>query len=111
MYEYKALVKAVYDGDTVTVDIDLGLCSWLHDQKLRLYGINAPELRGPERPAGLVARDWLRERILNKEVTIKTYKDQTEKYGRWLADIWLEGEHLSINDQLLNENLAKEYLP
>jgi endonuclease YncB( thermonuclease family) len=43
LYFYKAEVRDVHDGDTVTADIDLGFSTWLHDQKLRLYGINAPE--------------------------------------------------------------------
>lgn len=111
MYEYRAYVKAVYDGDTITVDVDLGLNTWLHDQKLRLYGINAPELRGDDRSAGLVVRDWLRERILGKTVTIKTYKDKTEKYGRWLADVWVKGDRMSINDQLLDADMVVAYLP
>ncbi len=46
LYNYKAVVKSVYDGDTCTVDIDLGLGTWVHGEKLRLYRINAPEVRG-----------------------------------------------------------------
>ncbi|MDD5395350.1 MAG: thermonuclease family protein [Thiothrix sp.] len=111
MYEYTAIVREVYDGDTVTVDVDLGLCTWLHGQKLRLYGINAPEMRGEQRAAGTVTRDWLRSQILGKTVTIKTYKDQTEKYGRWLADVWAEGQRVSVNEQMVNNGLAVSYLP
>ena len=48
-YLYKATVTEVYDGDTITVDIDLGLNVWLKDQTLRLLGIDTPELRGEER--------------------------------------------------------------
>lgn len=42
MYEYRAFVRKVYDGDTITVDIDLGFEVLLKNQKLRLYGINTP---------------------------------------------------------------------
>ena len=45
-YLYKAFVTDVYDGDTITVDIDLGFWTTLHKQKIRLYGINTPELKG-----------------------------------------------------------------
>ena len=49
MYEYKATVTAVYDADTITVDVDLGFRSHLKKIKLRLFGINAPEVRGIEK--------------------------------------------------------------
>lgn len=108
MYEYKAVVKEVYDGDTVTVDIDLGLNTWLRDQKLRLLGINAPELKGESRTEGMKARDFLSEHVLNKEITIRTQKDRTEKFGRWLATL-LVGE-LNINQLMLEHGHAVEYM-
>jgi micrococcal nuclease len=104
-YLYDAMVTDVYDGDTVTVDIDLGLCIWVRGEKLRLHRINAPELRGDERPDGLVSRDWLREQILNKCVVIETIRDKKGKYGRYLAEIWL-GD-VNVNDALVNEGLAQ----
>lgn len=107
MYEYKAFVRKVYDGDTITVDIDLGFDVILKAQKIRLSRINAPELRGENRPAGLKSRDALRSRIGNKWVMIKTEKDKKGKYGRWLADIFLEKEN--INDWLMTEGFASEY--
>ena len=45
-FHYRATVTSVYDGDTCTVDLDLGLSITLHKQKIRLHRINAPELRG-----------------------------------------------------------------
>jgi micrococcal nuclease len=107
MYEYRAFVRKVYDGDTVTVDIDLGFDVVLKAQKIRLIKINAPEVRGKERPEGLKSRDALRAKVGNKWVKIKTQKDKKGKYGRWLGEIWLEEE--CINDWLLNEGFAKEY--
>ena len=49
MFEYRAHIIKVYDGDTVTADIDLGFNVILKKQKLRLIGIDAPEIRGAER--------------------------------------------------------------
>ena len=83
MYEYRAFVRKIYDGDTITVDIDLGFDVVLKDQKIRLVRINAPEVRGKERPEGLKSRDALRSKIGNKWVKIKTQKDkntQTKAY-------------------------------
>ena len=51
-YIYKAEVVSVYDGDTITVDIDLGFNVVLRKQKIRLGGINTPEIRGEEREEG-----------------------------------------------------------
>ena len=107
MYEYRAFVRKVYDGDTITVDIDLGFDVILKDQKIRLVRINAPEVRGKERPEGLKSRDALRSKVGNRWVKIKTQKDKKGKYGRWLGEIWLED--LCINDWLLSEGHAVEY--
>jgi micrococcal nuclease len=110
LYHYKAIVTAVYDGDTCTVDIDLGLSTWIRGEKLRLYGINAPELTGKERPEGLKSRDFLKSKIDGKEITIETIKDKREKYGRYLAEIWIKdkkGSLININDLLVSEGFAK----
>jgi len=112
MYEYRALVTEVYDGDTITVDIDLGLGVWKQGEKLRLYGINAPELRGPEREDALKSRDWLREQILWKRVVVRTIKDKKGKFGRYLANVYLkETDSIFINKQIVEAGHAvyKEY--
>ncbi len=107
MYEYRAYVSRVYDGDTITVDIDLGFGIVFKSQKIRLVRINAPEIRGDERQTGLVSRDALRDKIGNKWVTIKTSKDKKGKYGRWLGEVWIE--NVCVNDWLISEGLAKVY--
>ncbi len=107
MYEYKATVTKVYDGDTITVDFDLGFGIILKKQKIRLLGINTPEVRGSEKPQGIISRDALRQRILGKVVTIKTSKDKKGKYGRWLGEVFVEDEN--INQWLITEGYAKEY--
>lgn len=117
MYEYKAIVTKIYDGDTITVDIDLGFGVWLKKQSIRLSGIDTPEIRGGEREDGLIARDILREWIpLGTEILLVTEKDKTGKYGRYLGEIYpndlvnmsdLFG--ISYNQRLLNEGLAEPY--
>lgn len=108
LYHYKATITSVYDGDTVTAEVDLGF--YVHvTEKLRLTGIDTPELRGSEREQGLISRDRLRELVLGKEVLIKTEKDKKGKYGRFLATIYLaEGDSfININQLLVNEGLAE----
>ena len=103
-YVYNANVTSIYDGDTITCDIDCGFGVLLIKQKIRLYGLNAPEVRGETREQGIVSRDKLRERILNKKITLKTIKDKKGKYGRYIAEIYLDTEN--INDWLVENNLA-----
>lgn len=113
-YTYRAEVVSVYDGDTVRVNIDqgFGLVNKGEDGNgvtLRLFGINAPELKGPESNEGILSRNYLRGLILNKKVIIKTYKDKREKYGRYLASIYLttpEGQ-IEINTQMVSAGHAK----
>lgn len=110
-YYYDAIVTGVYDGDSMTVDIDLGFGVWLKGQKIRLYGIDTPELRGEERECGLIVRDYVRDLILGNDIIVNTIKDKTGKYGRWLAVIYYDGGEgfVNLNEQLLLEGRAKPY--
>ena len=105
-YYYNAEIIKVYDGDTVTAVVDLGFDVKVK-MKLRLLGIDTPELRGDERPEGLVSRDYLRGMILDKNVLIETKKDKSGKYGRMLATIYLDD--LNINEHLIQEGYAEIY--
>ena len=108
MYNYKAKIIDVYDGDTVTAVVDLG---FLHSQemKLRLYGIDTPEIRGVEKVEGKKVRDLVRDLILDKEVEIHSYKDKQGKYGRYLATIIVDG--LDVNKWLVDNGHAQSYFP
>lgn len=79
LYKYNAKVVSVYDGDTIRVDIDLGLKTWIKNESIRLNRINAPEVRGSEKTKGLKSRDFLRKLILRKTIIIQTIKDQKGK--------------------------------
>ncbi|WP_299970189.1 hypothetical protein [uncultured Roseobacter sp.] len=68
LYEYKAKIVRVYDGDTVWADIDLGFNVTLNNEPLRLHRIDTPEVRGEEKERGLQIRDLLAARILDQEV-------------------------------------------
>lgn len=109
MYTYRARIIDVYDGDTVTASVDLGFHISIQI-KIRLKGINTPEIRGEERNVGLLSKVRLEELILNKEVTVKTQKDKQEKYGRWLGEIYLPNSEISVNQILVNEGFAKPYM-
>lgn len=109
MFEYVARVLEVIDGDTVDVSIDLGF-SVQHTIRVRLYGINTPETRTrnkEEKQKGLAAKARLKELVEGKFVNIKTQKDETEKFGRYLAEIYVDG--VNINQTLITEGHAKAY--
>ena len=107
-YHYKAEVLSIYDGDTMTVRVHLGLDVSIN-VTLRLRGINTPEVRGEERPKGLAARDYLRSLLLPMSVVyLETHKDKKGKYGRYVADVYKETPvgMLNINRHLVAQGHA-----
>lgn len=115
MYEYRVKkVTGVVDGDTIDVDIDLGF-SVSFSQRVRLAGIDTPESRTTdkaEKALGLEAKEYLKSKIKDaKEVIIKTEKpDSSEKYGRILGWLYVDGNTISINDQMIEDGYAWGYL-
>lgn len=111
MYEYKATVVSVYDGDTITVDIDLGFHITMR-RSVRLAEINAPEVKGSDKVLGQQSRDRLRELLpIGSITTLQTFKDGTEKYGRYLATV-INSEAVNVNARMVDEGFAefKDYL-
>lgn len=110
MYTYKAYVRSIYDGDTIRADIDLGFGVILADQSLRLLGLDTPEIRGEERPQGLIPRNFVVERIpVGSYITITTVKDRKEKFGRYLATVFYGDDMKNLNEELLQNGMAKPY--
>lgn len=110
MYEYSATVISVYDGDTITVSVDLGF-HISQVMPVRLARINCPEVRGDSATEGLAARDYLRSILpAGKRVTLVTYKDGKEKYGRYLADVYLAEPRVfnCVNDMLVSKGFARK---
>lgn len=104
MYQYQATVDRIIDGDTVRLTVDTGFHITFRDN-FRLAAINAPEL---DTAAGREARDLLATLLpLGSTVTINTSK--ADKYGRWLAEIFRQGEASSINQQLVRLGAALPY--
>lgn len=110
LYFYNAVVRSVYDGDTLRADIDLGFNIWMYNQNIRLFGIDAPEISGAERPAGLVSRQFVLDRIpVGSEIKILTVKDSKEKYGRYLATVFYGPGMTNLNEELLARGAARLY--
>jgi micrococcal nuclease len=110
MYEYNCKIVRVVDGDTVDVDIDLGFNHWLHNERIRLYGIDTPECRtrdAEEKKYGLMAKKFV-EQCLHKGGTYVLTTREKDKFGRYLGVIMLGGR-TSINAALVSEHLAVPY--
>ena len=102
-------VIKVYDGDSITIAAKLPFDnSLLYRFSVRLNGIDTPEIKGKnedEKEAAKNARDALSKLILNKHITLKNVDN--EKYGRVLADVYLDELH--INEWLVKEKYAVRY--
>lgn len=113
MYEYQATINRVIDGDTLEVSIDLGF-SLTATCLLRMFGINAPELHGKsaeESKSARAAKDYLESLVITKIVRVVTAKPK-EKYGRYLATVWLLGKGMqekSVNQMMVDAGHAKEW--
>jgi micrococcal nuclease len=115
MYEYYIRkVEKIVDGDTIDVLIDLGF-DILFQSRVRLAGIDTPESRTrdlAEKALGLESKEYLKNHLKDaKSVVIKTEKmNSTEKFGRILGWLYINGETVSVNDMMINDGYAWEYM-
>ena len=115
MYEYFVKeVKNVVDGDTIDVIIDLGF-DILFSSRVRLAGIDTPESRTTdkaEKALGLESKDYLKKHLKDaKSVVIKTEKmNSSEKFGRILGWLYVNGDTESVNDKMINDGYAWGYM-
>jgi micrococcal nuclease len=114
-YIYHATVLHVVDGDTVDLSVSLGF-DVHHRTRFRLAGINAPESHGPRAcDEGRAAKQYLADTLkVGTHVIVKTSRDRKEKYGRYLADVFLvdaSGNPLdrSVNDTMVDAGHATPY--
>jgi micrococcal nuclease len=115
MFEYYVKqVNKVVDGDTIDVVIDLGF-DISFTSRVRLAGIDTPESRTrdlAEKALGLESKKYLADRIkAAKNVVIRTEKiNSSEKFGRILGWLYLDGENNSINHEMIEKGYAWGYL-
>jgi len=111
MYQYKAKVERVVDGDTVDLVIDLGFKITTH-QRIRLAHINTPETYSVKKDSeeykkGMASKEFVEKRLAanNYEVIIETTK-LTGKYGRYIGTIRLADSEVSLNKELVDKGFA-----
>lgn len=109
MYEYKGTVVNVVDGDTIDVMVDLGFKTY-KEVRIRLKDIDTPEIYRPscneELEHGRKAKEYVQYEVLDRTVTVQTYKDKTGKYGRYIASVFYYDRLGAIRSlsQVLKEN-------
>lgn len=115
MYEYYVRkVENVVDGDTIDVLIDLGF-DILFQSRVRLAGIDTPESRTKdlkEKALGIESKEYLKKHLKDaKSVVIKTEKmNSSEKFGRILGWLYINGDTESVNDKMINDGYAWGYM-
>ena len=112
IYRIKEIYKVI-DGDTIDASIDLGFGIYL-TKRIRLAGIDTPESRTTnvkEKLMGLESKDWLKHRVENAQcILIKTeLPDSTEKYGRIIGHLYINGEETSLSTQMIDAGYALLY--
>ena len=112
IYRIKSVGRVV-DGDTIDADIDLGFDISL-TKRIRLAGIDTPESRTKdlaEKELGIDAKNWLKHRLEEaKDIIIRTQlPDSTEKYGRIIGNLYINGDDVPLNQQMITEGYALAY--
>lgn len=139
-YEYNVKIVSIHDGDTLRADLDLGQevqlpagspeaidlglrvwllldpltlrhRLWLRGITFRLNRINTPEITGVQKPLGIASKAFVLTKLqLGQTVPVRTFKDEEEKYGRYLADLYPDGyAGYCLNDLLVEQGFAKYY--
>ena len=115
MYQYRAKILKVLDGDTVQIDLDLGFNIVLANQKVRLAGVDTPESRtanSEEKPRGMLSKKKLQEKLpVGSYATIETVRADSndDKFGRILG-VFITEDGTRINQWLIDNNYAVPYL-
>ena len=105
---YWGQVTDVYDGDSLTAEIALWPGHYVQ-AKVRIRGIDAPEIRGKceaERQQARLARDFLKQAILGQKIMLSDVA--REKYGRILASV-SKADGKSVSEMMADEGLARRY--
>lgn len=112
MYTYKIeKINRIIDGDTIDITINLGFDITV-THRVRLKDIDAAEIRTlnlDEKKKGFIAKEWLEKELSREgEWIIETHKE--DKYGRYLGTLYCIGDPVTVNEKMLNEDIAEPYL-
>ena len=117
MYEYECTIRKIVDGDTIDVDINLGLNTWINNERVRLYGIDTPESRTrdlEEKKFGLYAKSVVDKYLpVGSKQVLVTHLDKVGKFGRILGEFRIydgeEDRQTTINEYMIRKSIGVEY--
>ena len=114
LWHFTATAVRAVDGDTLRVMIDQGFYDYTIVD-LRLLGMNAPEVVGEEKVAGLASRDALWRFVEGKTLYVESYKGQ-RSFARWLADVYVDdgtgtGNLLDVGTLMVEAGFATDASP
>lgn len=106
LYTYRARCVKVVDGDTLDVVLDQGMHN-TRTERLRLLGVNCPEMRGESRIEGKEAKSWVERLIWNEvynpgEWPLLLRTEKADAFGRYLAHVWRLSDGLYINQAIID---------
>ena len=114
MYDYKATLVRVVDGDTVYLKVDLGF----HTEQthcFRLNGVDTPELHSKdvaEKKLAAEAMSFVESEFMKRANRCRVYSEKTGSFGRWLGDIYFIdeiGRRISLREMLIDRGYGKPY--
>tara|TARA_R110000824_G_scaffold394392_1_gene594147 strand:- start:1713 stop:2084 length:372 start_codon:yes stop_codon:yes gene_type:complete len=113
-YIRRAKIVRLVDGDTCVLDFDMGMSITVR-ATVRLFGINTPEVRGPEKVAGHAATQHLADLLVQFrhegewDIVVQTHKDKRGKFGRYLATLMgadQDGNPVDLNERMVADGHA-----
>lgn len=105
MFDYRCKIVRVVDGDTIDIDIDLGFGVWLHNERIRVVGIDTPECRTRdlvEKQFGFAAKEYVTTLLPVGSNQTLLSKEFAGKFGRILGDF-------AVGDSTLAETMISEH--
>jgi micrococcal nuclease len=104
---YRAKLIRVIDGDTISLELDVGLNIILKKCNIRMARINAPEV-GTEFAQKSI--EFLINLITNKELIVNIKNNAKDKYGRYLGELYVkDNEWVNVSNKMLDNAMAVLY--
>lgn len=105
-YTYRAEVVDVLDGDTIEVHVDLGFYVWIRYQRIKLFGIDAPDGDGADAAAATTELESLigGKTVIFKSIHGEDDPSRRDSFGNWLGVVWIDGRN--VNDAMVESGHA-----